>query len=419
MQKLPSPKLAWFSLSLFYMYLYVLRVFPSIAESELRTDLVLSAAEFSSIGAFYLATYGAMQIPLGSIVNRLGLRNIALGAILACIIGGGITSLSNQLWLLQLGRLLLGAGAAPVFMCAMKLCADYIPPAHRGLYMGVTLTMGTFGALITGNLVVNMIEMFSWRITSALLTVAAVPILILILHSIPRTPASTDHTTILDRRSLKEVFSNKFVYIFGILGLGLFASLNVFTDLWGTAYLVKRFTVSRTDAAAASMLMYIGLALGSLLLPWYFATKKRVFWGIRLCSTSILILFSSLMFFETASFLVIKLFLFFIGVFSGGIMLVFSGAALWTKKETSGLTISVINTFNMLGGAILNQTVGFILNYTWSGEVDTASVPQYSLSAKNNALIWVLGTVFVLTLIFGWYTPKSKVVKKYQKQRKA
>lgn len=416
MQRLSSPKLAWFSLSLFYMYQYVLRVFPSVAEQELRTDLLLSAVDFSSLGAMYLYAYGGLQVPLGAIVDRLGLKKVALAAISMCILGACMFYWSTSLWHLQLGRLLMGIGSAPVFMCSLKICADYIPAGHRGLYMGTTLTMGTLGALISGNLVVSLLESIGWRLTILALGGLGFLIVILIMSNLPSYTKPADQES-FNFDILKKVFKNKIVYVYGILGLGFFSSLTVFADLWGTAYLTKRYGIMRADAASAAMTMYIGLAIGSLVLPWYFEKKNKIFTGIKLSAIVLISLFFSFMLIHDLPFAAAKIILFLLGLFSGAIMMSFTGAALETTKETSGLTISIVNAFNMFGGAILNQLVGKLLEHYWDGTI-LDGVPQYSIEMFDKSFTIVLGVLFIVCLLIALQLKQVTHVKNHSYSKK-
>lgn len=412
MQKLASPKLAWFSLSLFYMYQYMLRVFPSIAEQELRTDLLLNAVEFSTLGALYLYAYGALQVPLGALVDRYGIKRIALFAISSCILGASIFFMASQLWHLQIGRILMGAGSAPVLMASLKICADYIPSSHRGLYMGTTLTMGTLGALLSANIVVSLLDVIGWRLSILSIGAVGLLIVILILTNLPKHSTPEHAEKLLSWDKMRPVFKNKHVYIYGILGLGFFASLTVFADLWGTLYLMKRYGISRADAASASMTMYIGLALGSIALPWYFSAKNKVFNGAKLCATAFIILLPLFIFIPNLPLFAAEILLCLMGIFAGGVMLTFSGAAFFTTKETSGLTLSIINTFNMFGSALLNQAVGFSLDFLWDGSLDTNSVRQYSLEAFNTTFLIVLGSLFLVSFLLAMRLRKGKYVKK-------
>jgi MFS family permease len=399
------------------MYQYVLRVFPSVAAHELRTDLLLNAADFSSLGAMYLYAYGGLQLPLGAIVDRLGLKRVALYAISMCIAGAVLFYASTTLWHLKLGRLLMGIGSAPVFMCSLKICADYIPAGHRGLYMGITLTMGTMGALIADHIVIPLLGAIGWRYS--ILTLGCLGLLIVALIA-SNLPSSTKNTggELLNLEMLKKVFKNKIVYVYGILGLGFFSSLTVIADLWGTMYLTQRYPdVPRADAGSASMTMYIGLAIGSLVLPWYFEKTNKIFTGIKLSTVVLMSLFFSFMLIPDLPFAGAKIILFLLGLFSGAIMMSFTGAALETTKETSGLTISIVNAFNMFGGAILNQIVGGLLEHQWDGAL-LEGVPQYSLAMFDNSFTLVLGGLFVICLMIALQLKQPTFVKDYNYSKK-
>ena len=77
--------LAWFSLALFFFYQYILRVAPGVMIEELRAAFKINAQEFATFGSFYLIAYGVLQIPLGVIVDRVGVRTMALYSVLICI----------------------------------------------------------------------------------------------------------------------------------------------------------------------------------------------------------------------------------------------------------------------------------------------------------------------------------------------
>ena len=74
--------LAWIAISLFYFYQYILRVSPGVMVVELRQTFKLTAEEFSSLGAIYLYAYSLLQIPLGFILDRMGIRRVIILSIL-------------------------------------------------------------------------------------------------------------------------------------------------------------------------------------------------------------------------------------------------------------------------------------------------------------------------------------------------
>ena len=81
------PLLAWGTLSLFFMAQYSLRVFPNVMITPLRMDFQVNADDFATLGSYYLYTYALIQIPLGFLVDRFGVRSITLISLLLCFFG--------------------------------------------------------------------------------------------------------------------------------------------------------------------------------------------------------------------------------------------------------------------------------------------------------------------------------------------
>lgn len=89
-------------------------------------------------------------------------------------------------------------------------------------------------------------------------------------------------------------------------------------------------------------------------------------------------------------------------------MMCFAGATLYTTPDNSGLTIGVVNTLNMLGGAILQQAIGTGLDFQWKGYVDADGIRQYTTSqfvASLSLLILIIGLCVISSL---WLRDKKK-----------
>ena len=157
---------AWGILIFFYAYQYILRVVPGILESELRNELMLTASQFSTLGSYYMYAYGGSQIFLGLMVDRFGVRLIASWSLLLCIVGGVLFSESSSLILLQISRIMLGIGSGAALMSALKMIADFFPEKSRGLFMGLSLSIGTFGVCLSGShFVISSMESLGWRLS--------------------------------------------------------------------------------------------------------------------------------------------------------------------------------------------------------------------------------------------------------------
>jgi len=382
---------AWFSVSMFYFYQYLLRVSPGIMINELRLDFNMTAEQFSTLGSYYLYAYALVQIPLGILVDQIGVRRTISFGIILCILGAMMLSYSEVLWMAQLSRVLVGAGSGTAFLCAVKLASDLFVPGKRGMLMGGTLTIGLIGAMTAGASLIYFVNLVGWRETILYCSFVGLGSLLFVMVSVPKrdaeikknTPPFSFEKTV---QCLLSILKNPMIILFAVLAIGVYTPISVLADLWGTDFLIKKYGFARADAAFISTTMYLGMGAGSLILPWICERLDILNKGIQLCTFGLLFMFAFVLFGPTLSPSIAVLCLFILGFFCGAEMMCFTGAALHTTPFNSGMTIGVVNTLNMLGGALLQQGIGKLLDFYWSGEMTETGIRSYSSEEYSFAL---------------------------------
>ncbi|MBA3662030.1 MAG: MFS transporter [Gammaproteobacteria bacterium] len=407
--------LGWFIVTLFYFYQYILRVAPGVLVTDLRFAFRLTADEFATLGSYYLYAYALFQIPLGFIVDCVGVRKTVLASITLCIAGAYLFSTSQVFWTLQLSRIMVGLGSACAFMCALKLVVDSFPMGKRGFLMGATLTLGTVGALVAGKPLALLSEAVGFR--QAINDVAILGLFILIItfvllpkpkkeNLIPLTKALPKHLW----ASLLDVFKSRPIMLYAILAVAVYTPLSVLADLWGVAFLMQKYALGRVDAAKISMMMYLGLGIGCLTLPWLSEKYHYLNRSIRLSACAVLVLFGLLLYGPILSQSMLMVLLTLLGIFCGAEMLCFTGAGQYTHTYNVGITLGVVNTLNMLGGGLLQQLIGFGLDQFWDGKVDEAGLRMYT-TANYTLVLSILMIVITICCLLSLRLPKDSVVK--------
>ena len=383
--------LGWFVIALFFFYQYILRVAPGIMIEDIRNTYVITAEQFASLGALYLLAYAVLQIPLGIIVDKIGVKKMCLYSIAILNIGAVMMTHTDQFWIAQLSRFIMGIGSASAFMCTLKFIADHIPPGNRGFLMGATLTIGIGGAILFGRMMKFLDQFFNWNQIMDLITICGGIVFLLILFVVKNN--KNDKGTNLNKQTLEQNLHQitKIIYtprilIYSILAVGLYTPLSALADLWGAAFIKQKFGVEKNQASHLIMTLYIGLTLGSLILPWLSERYNILNKTIMLASFGLLISFSLLMYLPTFSHLNLIITLFIIGFFGGAEMMCFTGALVNSHQYNSGHIIGVVNTLNMLGGALVQQLVGVFLDKQWGGSTNAFGVRQYSTHNFENAL---------------------------------
>ncbi len=389
---------AWGVAALFYCYQYVLRVLPANIEPELRSEFQLTAHEFGTIGSFTIYAYALMQIPVGILIDRLGIKKVILASVSLCALGAFVMSMAQDLAALQMSRVLIGIGSASAFMSALKIAADYLPVGRRGLLMGATLTIGTLGAILTGTYLVNWIAVTGWRSLTATLMSVGFGIVILGFLVVRLKPVS-NRANPFSFREIWVVLKNRPVMTYAILAIGVYTPLSVLADLWGPAFLMQKYGLLKAEASLNTTLLFAGLSVGSLVLPSLCERYGILDFAIQVCSFGILILFGILLFGPVLPVWLLRTMLLAIGVFCGAEMMCFTGAVQSTSATNSGLTLGVVNTLNMFGGALLQHSIGYMLDWQWQGHLDAHGVRIYDTEQFVVALSLLLSVIALCCIL--------------------
>jgi len=404
---------AWASVALFFFYQYILRVAPGVMIHEIRHEFSVNADQFATLGSFYLYAYSLLQIPLGIIVDRIGVRYTILGSIILCLGGSLLMAYSEIFLTAQISRIMIGAGSASAFMCSLKIVADHLPPGHRGFLMGATLTLGTFGALVAGKPLVYFLDDFGWRSTMTYTALIGLALIIFALICLPKhSQKQSSHTKESFKsigQNILSIIKNYRVMLYAFLAIGLYTPLSALADLWGTAFLMQKFSLPRAEAAHTTMMMYVGLAAGSLIMPWICEKYNLLDRAIQFCGLGIIILFGILLYGPILSNAQLTLVLICLGFFCGAEMMCFTGALLFSNSNNSGLTIGIVNTLNMLGGALLQQFIGYSLDFHWEGLLDPQGIRIYESHHFVLAFSILTGVIILCCLA------SLKLVKKKRK----
>lgn len=390
--------LAWAMLTFFYFYQYILRVSPGVMMPELRQAYRLTADEFATMGSFYLYAYSFMQIPLGIMVDRIGIRRTALGSVFLCLLGGVLFAHAPSLWGLQCARILIGIGSASAFMSALKLATDSLPENKRGLMIGLTLTFGTLGAYFSGHMFVWILEHTTWQEAILWVTGLGAVVFACVWFFVPNQKDKEGKAENQNARSigcqLWGIIKNRTIMAYAILAIGCYAPLSVLADLWGTAFLMEKMSIDRSQAASLTMMLYVGLAVGSFLLPWLSDLFGNLNQILRVSLLGLCLTFAVLIYGSAGWYLLMALLLL-IGCLCGSEMLCFTATSFHSTRENSGLVLSTVNVLNMLGSAVLQQLVGTTLDWQWCGDVDSFGVRVYS----SNQYVYSLSILLVVVIL--------------------
>jgi sugar phosphate permease len=139
------------------------RVNLSVSQGALHTAFGISVVGFGFLSSAYNWTYALMQMPIGALLDRFGVRRVgrlstalwsaaSFGAAVSTGIGGFVAA-----------RFLLGVGESPTFPANAKALGYWFPNRERSLAMAITDSSAKFSTAIGVPILGVILLHFGWR----------------------------------------------------------------------------------------------------------------------------------------------------------------------------------------------------------------------------------------------------------------
>lgn len=187
------------ALLLAYVLSQFYRAFLAVLTPVLKADLGVSAADLASASGWWFLAFAAMQIPIGSSLDRIGPR-LTSGVLMAVgAVGAVLFSQATGALHLKLAMALIGIGCAPVLMASYFIFARSFSPAIFGTLAGVTIGVGALGNVASSLPLSAAVEAFGWRETVlglAAITAAVAAAILALVRDPPRLATARDGSLI-------------------------------------------------------------------------------------------------------------------------------------------------------------------------------------------------------------------------------
>jgi predicted MFS family arabinose efflux permease len=381
----------WACVAGFYLYEMILRVSPGVMTDSLMRDFAISATAVGLLASCYHHTYVIIQIPCGVIVDRLGVRRVVTVSALLCAVGSLVFASSETYSMAIVGQYLIGIGSACAFLSTLKAASDWFPAARFALFSGLTNMMGTFGATFGGRPLAILVNSYGWR--QSLIMAGGVGVGVALLswllirdpQGAPKTANTPDTVPLL--AGIKLLVRDPQVWLIGLVGGLTYVTVAVFASLWVVPFLMQTYGIDNTLAAVGSIMIFLGVAIGSPIIVLLSELLHRRLLTIGLTSLGTGLIFLIIIFAPSLSLNSMFGLLFAAGFLTGGQILCFACAKEITPSAISGTAMGVINGLVMFSSAVLLQPIfGGLLDWAWDGQLRADGVPLYDRRAFQFAL---------------------------------
>ena len=147
-------------LTIGYFFVYFHRISVSVVGQDIVADVGGSIGLLSSV---YYWTYTAMQIPSGLMADRFGPRAASTLFLLIASVGSLITCVGTEFWMIVLGKVMIAAGMAVVYVPLMKLVSVWFPKADFAVLSGIVIAVGNVGAIAATGPLEMLADALGWR----------------------------------------------------------------------------------------------------------------------------------------------------------------------------------------------------------------------------------------------------------------
>lgn len=400
------PWMVWGLGCMFYFYECLLQVSPSVMSNELMRDFSVTSHTLGILSGIYFYSYAAMQLPGGVLMDYFGPHRLLTIATVVCAISTIAFGMTDNFFMACIARLMIGFGSAFAAVGTMKLAANWFPAQKFALLTGLMVTIGMLGAIGGETPLALLIDGFGWRHSMIIMGSIGILLAILIMliaRDTPRnyTPPIHHHALEEEERLLPSLFTlikNKQLWLVATYGGLMYMATPVFCGLWGVPFLMNKMLIAKSTAANYISLVFVGWAIAS---PLWGIFSNRI--GLRkppmyigcigalICS--ILFIFAPI-----HSSIVMEFLLFIFGIFSAGFLPAFSVAKELCNKKYVATGLSFMNMMNMVGIALAQPLIGYVLDRMWQGEM-SGTVRLYPLEAYHTALAILPLGMFIALLI--------------------
>ncbi|GLY16296.1 MFS transporter [Kineosporia sp. NBRC 101677] len=394
--------LVWSFGVLAYILAIVSRSSLSAVAAETSDRFGVTAATLSTFAVLQLGVYGAMQIPVGLILDRIGPRRVLTVGLLVMALGQGLLAVTESVPGAFAARFLVGAGDATIFVSVVRLIIAWFPPRQAPLLTQVTGLIAQFGQIVSVIPLLALVHSRGW--TFAFLGLALVLLLVAIAvgasvrdhpphHEAPVLPAGP---RVVQR--VREVWSNPGTR------LGFWAHFvtphggNVIALLWGFPYLTAGEGLPIGQAQALLSIQVVAGAVFGLLIGRFAGRHPlRRSWAV-LAVVGIQAVALAVVVANPGPAPVWQLLILVMCFAAGGpgSLVGLDFARTSNPPHLTSSATGMANSAGFLASLLALLMIGALLDVQNAGTPDTYSLEGFRIAFCSLYLLWLVGVVGVL-----------------------
>ena len=405
--------MAWWVWTLavaFVVFLFSFQTGYSIVNGKVQADVGLSVSQVATIAAVYTWVFAICQFFGGALLDRLGSRKVLPISIALVVIGVFVFANATTYPMLLLSQVILAAGSCTGFVGAGYVGGSWFGMAKFSFMFGLVQVVAALTSAFSVNIFDAVLGGTTWRSLFNVYGVIGIGLLILGAIYI-RDPKPASHgmsegigeffSSVI--RGMIEVAKIGHVWIASIVGAALFGALLALGVVWAPKLLMVH-GMSPAAAGLGTSMLWLGLAVGSALVPWWSDRIRNRKLPIIIGSVVQLASFLPLLYIPSISAPLAIAMCFIFGFANAAHMLAFSTAADVVEPSQIGTSAAIVNGIMFIFGGILISRPGVRVGWGIEGGIEPESLALAQYAALP--ILIALGLALALSLVMKETYPK-------------
>ena len=379
---------------------FFLRTVIGAFQEQVMTDLTLTSFEFSLLSTtLFLLIYGLMQLPVGIIVDNIGLKPALLIGSLCCTLSSIGFSYSDTFAFAMMNRMLMGFGASFGFICLLIAVHEWMPRRYIAIFIGISQFIGTLGPMAAAGPLDSLSESsnITWQFMFLSLGFVGAAITALIFFFVENNLEKAGSYSILHRPepilvSLRRLFGKVQPWLIAVSSACLYFAIEYLSENEGRTFMMlKGFSLNTSSYMLT--ISWIGFAIACPLIGFLsdMLERRKAFLGI--CAIIGLIAISIIVYSTDKQYLQIAFFM--LGISASGQCICFAMIAEHFKKQFVAIGFGLNNAMIMVISAINAPAIGLTLDQLHQGDASSHEIYQFVFG-----LLIIIGAVGVFINVF-------------------
>ena len=429
MPRLTYRGLIFLGLCIIFIFALFFRTNTAVIVKDLMADFAISAASLGLMASAFFYAYGAVQIPVGLLSDRIGVQHTVFCFSLLGVAGCIMFALSTGLHMATWARALIGIGTAGIWIPSLKYLAISYKPDEFVTRTGIINAIGGLGLILATLPMAVMVERIGWRLSYIIPSLIMLALVIALYRLMKFSAGSSQKlgSNALEEqnkggRKEKSSFSpdrsfwhHPMFWRFALWAFLIYGVLFSFQSLWGVSYLQETFGKSRELAGTLLMFVSIGGICGGvvwgLLSERFFRARRPVLLlgTIGMAGAYVALLFLRSCYPGDSAIASIY---FLLGLCGFTFLLNLGCVKEFFPLEIAGTAMGTVNASMFMGVAAFQGITGYIIGL-FSGDALTAYRVVFSLYLGSIILAGIM--VIIMPETFPKTIPAADKIAKQEK----